>query len=396
MKKVLIVTEHFLPKLGGIEKSIYCISQELIKKNYEVTVLTNSFGVYKAKESINGINVKRVTCKYNGYNILYPFKLYFSFKKKLQKEKLVEYDFILARDAVSAAAALNLTDKKVIFLPGSINRNYSKMQDVTGLVSIVKNLLRSLRYKFYYILEKNVVKKSPIVMTYSENFKNEIQTEIFNRKIFVNKPGITYIEKTKKEENIRKKHNIADEELIFLFLGKLIKVKNVDMIINAFLDAKISNSKLLIVGDGDQKQHLQKMIPTDRKNDILFEGVKKNVFDYYKAADYFLASAVYEPFGFVILESLISKTPVIGFKRNFPTVKVAVEEMIVDNYNGIIIKNFTAEALKTALEKAAEIKKTSKYNDFKNNTVKISETYNWDNFTSNLIKIAKDELESKM
>lgn len=58
--KILFVTKYYLPRVGGVEKQVSGLSEQLIKKGHSVTVLTTKFDAsLKEKEKIDGVNVLR-------------------------------------------------------------------------------------------------------------------------------------------------------------------------------------------------------------------------------------------------------------------------------------------------------------------------------------------------
>lgn len=60
MKKVIFLSRLYAPHIGGVEKHIQKLSKELIKKEYDITVLTTSHGPNLPKEQvIEGVRVFR-------------------------------------------------------------------------------------------------------------------------------------------------------------------------------------------------------------------------------------------------------------------------------------------------------------------------------------------------
>src|SRR5208283_5781609 len=59
-------------------------------------------------------------------------------------------------------------------------------------------------------------------------------------------------------KRIRSKYGIKDNELMILFLGRLVAVKGVDKLIMAMphILTKITNARLVVVGVGDLQEYL--------------------------------------------------------------------------------------------------------------------------------------------
>ena len=71
----------------------------------------------------------------------------------------------------------------------------------------------------------------------------------------------------------------------FLTLARLVRNKNIDVVIEAFQKIRQSGDKLYIIGDGTEKQELMKLAEAD--NDIVFTGhvSNDNISNYFKKAD---------------------------------------------------------------------------------------------------------------
>lgn len=93
---------------------------------------------------------------------------------------------------------------------------------------------------------------------------------------------------------------------ILLFVGRLIDVKNIPLLLQAYKDLQ-DQYYLVIVGDGEKKKELQDYCK--RLNiDVLFTGKQEgdNLYSWYKAADIFILPSYKEPFGAVTNEALLA------------------------------------------------------------------------------------------
>ncbi len=103
-----------------------------------------------------------------------------------------------------------------------------------------------------------------------------------------------------------------------LFLGRLEKRKGVEYLLRAFelIKREISDSKLIIAGDGPERGTLEALAEDLKLRDVLFEGYidEKEKPRYYASADVCVFPALYgESFGVVLVEALASGKPVIAF-----------------------------------------------------------------------------------
>ena len=98
---------------------------------------------------------------------------------------------------------------------------------------------------------------------------------------------------------------------IFISVGRLDKQKNFSTLIQAF---KIMPTQyaLLIIGDGAEKERLQRLIRELNLSERTFLlGRQKNVFAYLNLADYFIFSSRAEGFPNVLIEAMACRLPII-------------------------------------------------------------------------------------
>lgn len=99
----------------------------------------------------------------------------------------------------------------------------------------------------------------------------------------------------------------------FLFVGRIIEVKNIELMIKAFLKSYDGNPKvqLHIVGKGELLDKYQKQF-AENKN-VVFDGPKygTDLLDAYKQASVFVLPSSYEPWGLVVNEAMSAGLPCI-------------------------------------------------------------------------------------
>ncbi len=95
-----------------------------------------------------------------------------------------------------------------------------------------------------------------------------------------------------------------------LYLGRLVKAKNVDKVIRAFNHIEFDDEKLTIVGYGPQEEYLKQIASPNN----IFVGAVPNgkVVDFYRSAKVFVSLNPSEPYGITYLEALIADDFVIA------------------------------------------------------------------------------------
>ncbi|WP_165731736.1 glycosyltransferase family 4 protein [Polaribacter sp. 20A6] len=115
--------------------------------------------------------------------------------------------------------------------------------------------------------------------------------------------------------NIKSKHNAIDnDKIVFGYIGQLNKSKGVELLLQSFSNIKSKNWQLLIAGNIEE-EYLNYLKEINNSNQIKFIGFT-NSNDFFKKIDVLIVPSLWhEPFGRVVLESIIHKKPVIGSKR---------------------------------------------------------------------------------
>jgi glycosyltransferase involved in cell wall biosynthesis len=125
---------------------------------------------------------------------------------------------------------------------------------------------------------------------------------------------------------------IVGRENFFLFAGRISKEKGLHVLAKAF--AGMPQYKLVIAGDGPEKNLLQEEF--NAYSNICFTGQleKKQVYEYMKKCKAFICPSIwYEGAPLTIIEAFATGTPVIASRLG------SMAETIIDGFNGL---HFTA------------------------------------------------------
>jgi glycosyltransferase involved in cell wall biosynthesis len=201
-------------------------------------------------------------------------------------------------------------------------------------------------------------------------------------------------------KNIKNIYNPIDFELIsdkllaqrpiefdyILAVGRLHQQKGFDILIKSF--AKLSFKslvKLVILGEGEERKNLEKLIiKLDLKSQVLLFGKVDNTFIYMKYAKFFILSSRYEGFGNALLEALACRTPVIA-----TDCETGTSEIIESEKNGLLVPVEDEEALKFAMEKLFYDREL--YEKLKVNTRKSIEKFDVKNIAKDWMKLLEEE-----
>jgi glycosyltransferase involved in cell wall biosynthesis len=111
---------------------------------------------------------------------------------------------------------------------------------------------------------------------------------------------------------IRAEFDIPPGAFVLGVLGRLDPIKRYHMVIEAVAPMLDREHKLLIVGDGDERAHLEEVARAhDVKDDVIFAGERHDIGAMLSALDLFVASSSQETFGLSVLEALANGLPAL-------------------------------------------------------------------------------------
>lgn len=152
----------------------------------------------------------------------------------------------------------------------------------------------------------------------------------------------TFCQQLQQQHASELKHALRLEgKTVILSVSYLQKRKGVQYLIEAFIRLNHPDAVLVIVGDGEYKAELLKLVPEGR-NDILFVGHDEKTARYYAMADIFVMPSFSDPWGLTVNEAMLAGLPVIT------TSNVGAQELIQGN--GYVIPPRDSSALETALQ----------------------------------------------
>jgi len=176
----------------------------------------------------------------------------------------------------------------------------------------------------------------------------------------------SYLKVKERAERLRKKHSQGNRK-IFLFVGRLVGLKNVETLVHAFARLDQKKNLLVIVGDGPEKEILMRTADAQRLN-VLFtgrlEGDALNV--WYNVADVFVLPSYKEAFGAVTNEALLAGCYALV------SVKAGSSCLIVESENGYTFQPMEVDTLCQKMEQVSSFPTLREPDGLKQNRMKLS------------------------
>ncbi|MBV6524928.1 glycosyltransferase family 4 protein, partial [Ursidibacter maritimus] len=205
--------------------------------------------------------------------------------------------------------------------------------DITICGGQHKGYLRAINKKptlldsFKIANEQKCFQQAKLIIAHSNLMKNEL-VELYNieqEKIKVIYPPVDtkrfYVVSDSERDRLRNKLGFSKNEIIYLFPSTGHYRKGFEEL-KAFFESTDLPIKLVVVGS-----------PVEESKKIRYLGYRNDMPELYRAADFTIMASIYEPFGLVGIESILSGTPII-FSKN-----MACLETLDDDLNLCFRKN---------------------------------------------------------
>lgn len=331
--KIAIFTDSFLPGVGGTENAVLGLATEL-SKEFEVAVFCPEYIT-----NCNNFPFKVVRCKsikISG-NETFPLpRLSRKFKKQL-KEFAPD---IIHCQSISGVANAGLryalkNKKPVLFtIHTKFREAFKSGLKLNCLTNMYINLVakRINKSDQCYTVCESMVKE---VASYGKN--NGAHLPCQNAKIIRN--GMVFERENLSEEVkkfAREKYQLDKVDNVFLFVGRIIKLKNIDLIFETLKSMRDKNFKMFFVGVGAGLTYYQKLAVKEKMQDkIVFTGKipTDELKSLYYNADLFLFPSIFDNDPLVITEAALFKTPSLTLAGT------GSSERLTHNHNGFIAKD---------------------------------------------------------
>ena len=325
--KVVHVSTHYYPVIGGLERVVQSLAEELAKMGHEVHVITSRFGAENRpkEEVINGIYVHRVKAlRFHFLDLTYPLE----YAEKVLREA----------DIVHGHSQNSLFTVKIIEKAKKLGiKTTMYFMAIDALYDHPNPLIKFLG-PFYtkYVLKKAIALSD--IRLVKSFWDLEILRNRYGVEALYMPDGVSedVVNAPNMAEEFREKYGIREPFVVYI--GRLHKLKGVDILIKAVSIAVKEHPKLkaVIIGPGDQKPYKELAQRLGIENNVIFLGyvdekIKIGALDASIALVLPSICNYVEVFSIVISEA---------WARNKPVVATAVGEIpyrVKHMINGILV-----------------------------------------------------------
>lgn len=323
-KKIKLLFRHRSMEMGGVEKVMLSIVNNLNPEKFEITVCLNlNQGELRNEfpSHIRKLYLAEGKEDFSKNIILQKIQLY-QRKKKLEKlrknpeiidkQHLKEYFDIeigmTYNDFESVLNSSNKNSKKIGWFHSEIN--------VPGLKPLLPEILKQFPQFDVMVYCSQKIKDLMHIHHPELHFPRE--------KVIINAISIEEI-KVKAAEKIE----AFSEKPSFVSVGRLHYRKGYHKLIEAHtkLIREGHDHQILIVGEGEHRQNLEKLIKENKvERTFILLGNKMNPYPYIKNADFFILPSESEAWPLVIAEALILQKPIIATDTGDVSMMIAPEK----------------------------------------------------------------------
>ena len=389
--RIGLFTDTYPPYINGVSTSVQMLKNALEKAGHTVYVVTvnNSSIKYDYEEEERVLRIPGVPIGIYDYRLtrIYPLKV-------INKIKNWNLDVIHSHTEFGVGIFARIFAKQ--FNIPLVHTYHTLYEDYTHYIThgyFEKSSKKIVEYLTKFYCDKTA--KELIVPT-NKTYKLFKEKYKFEKSIHIIPTGIEvdrfFIENTNKQlvNALKKKYNIKRKDVVILFVGRLAEEKNVEFLINAhkkLIDKKLA-TKLLIVGDGPDKEKYEDMVKEiGLKSDIILTGKVPwdEVQNYYHLADIFASASTSETQGLTIIEAMAASIVPVCINDE------AFTSTITDKLNGFIY-NDEAEYIKI-IEKL--IKDKNKRSAVGNQARVQAEHLGSDSYAARVLEVYKRAIKNR-
>ncbi len=307
--KVLQVIPYFSPKFGGDVNVCIKISQELVKRENEVTIITTDFGFdSKYADTIRkkGVQVIPLPCIANFGLFLFSPSLKHWLEKNLKDFDIIHlHNYRSYQNVVTHKYAMKQGIPYILQTHGSIlpffeKQNLKKLYDLIWGETILKNSSK--------LIAVSKVEKEQFL---------KIGIPVNKIDIIPNGIDVSEYETLPERGKFRKKYGIGSDEKTILYLGRLHKSKGLEFLITGFSNLldQHQDFKLVIAGpdDGFLDTLIKQIKELKIDENVFVTGplYKNEKLEAFVDTDVLVYPESIEIFGLVPFEAIMCGTPVI-------------------------------------------------------------------------------------
>lgn len=308
--RIGLFTDSYPPYINGVSTSVAMLKRALEKKGHIVYVVTvgNNALKYEYDEEERVVRVPGIPIGIYDYRLskIYPLTM-------INTMKNWNLDVIHSHTEFGVGIFARLFAKQ--FNIPLVHTYHTLYEDYTHYIThgyFDKSSKKIVEYltKFYCDKTANelIVPTNKIYKLFKEKYEFTKNIHIIPTGIEIDRFFEENIDK-KLVQTLSKRLNLHKKDFVIVFVGRLAAEKNVEFLLNAHqkLIKKHSNIKLLIIGDGPDKERYEQLAKDlNVEKNVIFNGKAawEEMPYYYHCADLFATASTTETQGLTVIEAM--------------------------------------------------------------------------------------------
>jgi 1,2-diacylglycerol 3-alpha-glucosyltransferase len=334
---IVMITDTYPPHVNGAALATERLAQQLVLHGNTVSVIAPSDSFQSQKSILKNITIYRVRSvpvlfeKAQEFRVS-PKPLHDKEIKSIIKE--INPDIIYINEPLLLGlSAIKIGKQAKIPVVASHHFMPENLIHYLHLPPKIEDMIHRRVWKWYAKLCTNfevVICPTPIAADLIKKYRSDVRLRIISN-------GIDLQVFSKKNDGayLRAQFNLPDKPIL-LFVGRLDKEKNIDVLIRAAALLKEKYAfHIVVVGQGKEKSSLKKLATNvGISKDITFTGFlpKKDLPNIYTLADVFVMPSIAELQSLVTMEAMASGLPVVGANA------VAIPHLVHNGENGFLFE----------------------------------------------------------
>ena len=386
--RIGIFSDTYIPQINGVSTSIEMLRKGLEKKGHKVYIVTVNPNNLKYIKEDNVLRIPGIPIGIFDYRLtsIYP-------ARAIKTIKSWNLDIIHSQTEFGIGTFARIIAKQ--YNIPLVHTYHTMYEDYIHYITkgyfkrTGKKIVEHLTLFYCDTTATELI--VPTKKTY-DLFKEKYKVK---RNVYIVPTGIEVEKYSKKYDDetmdkLKESIGIKKDVINLLFVGRLGLEKSVDFLINnqKQIVKKHPNCNLIIIGDGPERENLEKLVKkNDLEKNIFFTG-KVPLCDigmYYHLGNIFVTASKTETQGLTVLEALAASLPVVAIKDE------SFIDPIKNDYNGYLFEDDEdyVNYIDSLLSNKEKLDKLS------TNAYESSHNYSSTTFASNALSVYKIAIKNK-
>lgn len=343
---------------GGVEAVVMNYYRNIDKKKIQFDFIFDNDSKDIPYDEIEALGGKVI--------LIPPYQKVLSYHKEL-KRVLKSGNYKIVHSHINTLSVFSLFAAKKAGVPVRIAHSHSTTNKKEWKKNLLKLVLRPLSKKYathYFACTEHAARW----MFNDKEYENG-NVYVLNNAIDLDK--FKYSKKIRDEK--RKELKIKEDSFVIGHIGRFVKQKNHEMIIDIFneIHKENKNAVLLLVGQGPLMDEIKEKVKELKlTKNVKFLGQRSDVNELYQAFDLFLFPSLYEGLGMVLIEAqtsglqCIASTEVPSIAKVTDNLEFLELDDTIEMWKNVILdkqnkkrKSYVTEVKKAGYDIKTEVKK---------------------------------------